>query len=410
MCHKHENDSCAISTVNAKDTLQNKKILNLQNTLIIDTIFVLLQNVCMQIELINLKKTYISQETQINAVDNISLEIPENKIFGIIGKSGAGKSSLVRLISLLEKPDSGEIYYDNNRVDNLQKNDLILQRRRIGMIFQNFNLLSSRNAEKNIAYPLEICGTPKSQIKTRVQEMLKLVGLEGRGSSPISTLSGGQKQRIAIARALSTNPDILFCDEATSALDPQTTHSILDLIREIQQKMNLTVVMITHQMEVVRDACDLVAVIDSGKLVEQGSVSEIFSKPKSSVTKEFLSHIQNSDEQKDEQKVEQKSAQNQNQNPEQNSAENPKSEDEMLLWSNKTGKYILRFVGESTGKPVLSSMLKKFNVEVNLLGGGIQHLKDKNIGTMKVDFSGEQKEIEKALFYLQENNVIAEKI
>lgn len=370
----------------------------------------------MQIELRNLKKTYISQETQINAVDNISLEIPENKIFGIIGKSGAGKSSLVRLISLLEKPDSGEIYYDNNRVDNLQKNDLILQRRRIGMIFQNFNLLSSRNAEKNIAYPLEICGTPKSQIKTRVQEMLKLVGLEGRGSSPISTLSGGQKQRIAIARALSTNPDILFCDEATSALDPQTTHSILDLIREIQQKMNLTVVMITHQMEVVRDACDLVAVIDSGKLVEQGSVSEIFSKPKSSVTKEFLSHIQNSDEQKDEQKseqkVEQKSAQNQiqNQNPEQNSAENPKSEDEMLLWSNKTGKYILRFVGESTGKPVLSSMLKKFNVEVNLLGGGIQHLKDKNIGTMKVDFSGEQKEIEKALFYLQENNVIAEKI
>ena len=164
----------------------------------------------MQIKLNNLKKTYSGPNGKIAAVNGISLDIPENTIFGIIGKSGAGKSSLVRLISLLEKPDEGEIFYDNDRVDNLGKRELILRRRKIGMIFQNFNLFSSRTAEKNIAYPLEICGTPKEVIKPRVQEMLKLVGLEDRAASPISTLSGGQKQRIAIARALATQPDILF--------------------------------------------------------------------------------------------------------------------------------------------------------------------------------------------------------
>lgn len=350
-----------------------------------DISFFLLQNATMQITLKNLNKTYDSQGTKIKAVDNISLEIPENKIFGIIGKSGAGKSSLVRLMSLLEAPDSGEIFYDEKRVDNLSKKELIEQRRSIGMIFQNFNLLSSRNAEKNIAYPLEICGVPKDKIKARVQEMLKLVGLEGRGKAAISTLSGGQKQRVAIARALSTNPTILFCDEATSALDPQTTHSILNLIREIQKKMNLTVVMITHQMEVVRDACEMVAVVDSGKIVEQGTVEQLFSNPKSEVTKEFLSHISDS-------------------------GKNLEQNENMILWSGKSGKYILHFTGESSGRPVLSSMIKKFDVEINLLGGGIQHLPNQNVGEMTVDFSGSDAEIEKSLAFLKENGVNVEKV
>ncbi|MFA7672103.1 MAG: ATP-binding cassette domain-containing protein, partial [Sphaerochaetaceae bacterium] len=205
----------------------------------------------MGITMKNLSRAYGS----LHAVFDVNLNIPANTIYGIIGKSGAGKSTLVRLISLLERPDKGEIYYNDKRVDNLAKEDLIAQRRKIGMIFQNFNLFSSRNAARNIAYPLEIADVPKEEIKKRVVELLELVGLQGRGKAPISTLSGGQKQRVAIARALAYNPDILFCDEATSALDPQTTRSILNLLKDLQKKMNLSIVMITHQMEVVRDAC-----------------------------------------------------------------------------------------------------------------------------------------------------------
>ena len=238
----------------------------------------------MKITLKNLKRDYGT----LHAVQDVSLSIPSNKIYGIIGRSGAGKSTLVRLISMLEKPDSGEVWYDEERVDNLSKKELIAKRRRIGMIFQNFNLFSSRNALENIAYPMEICHMEKGYIKKRSEELLALVGLEGRGDAPISTLSGGQKQRVAIARALAVQPDILFCDEATSALDPQTTRAILALIKEIQKKMNLTVVMITHQMEVVRDACDFVAVLDSGRVVEEGKVSEVFASPVSDVTKDFL--------------------------------------------------------------------------------------------------------------------------
>ena len=335
----------------------------------------------MQIKLENLKKTYVSADgNSITAVNNISLDISENKIYGIIGKSGAGKSSLVRLISLLEKPDEGCVYYDDKRVDNLPKKDLIQQRRKIGMIFQNFNLFSSRTAAKNIAYPMEICGTPKAEINARVKEMLALVGLEDRGDAPISTLSGGQKQRIAIARALSTRPNVLFCDEATSALDPQTTRSILQLIREIQQKMNLTVVMITHQMEVVRDACDQVAVIENGTVVEQGLVTEIFKNPKTATTKDFLSHIQKDDYEK-----------------------------EFARWSNEGGKYSLHFVDEGTGSPIISQVCKKFDVDINIRAGGIQHLPENDIGTMIVDITGSDNEVEKAIAFFKENGVSVEK-
>ena len=303
-----------------------------------------------------------------------------NKIFGIIGKSGAGKSSLVRLISLLENPDSGSVFYDNKKVDNLVGKDLLLQRRKLGMIFQNFNLFSSRTAGQNIAYPMEICGFSKKQIDVRVDEMLELVGLSDKKNAPVSTLSGGQKQRIAIARALSTKPDVLFCDEATSALDPQTTKSILSLIRKIQEQMNLTVVMITHQMEVVRDACNLVAVLNDGEVVEQGSVDDIFIHPKSEVTKDFLANI----------------------------SQNQKADNQFVRWSKNGGKYILRFTGHLTGEPILSQMAKKFDVEFNIRAGGIQSLPQNKVGTLVTDILGSKEEIQKAISYLNEQGVVVE--
>lgn len=335
----------------------------------------------MRIQLENLQKTYQSGAGSICAVDNVSLDIPSNIIYGIIGKSGAGKSSLVRLISLLEQPDSGAVLYDGERVDNLSKDALIQRRRRTGMIFQNFNLFSSRTAAKNIAYPLEICGTPKNIIKDRVEEMLALVDLENRGGAAVSTLSGGQKQRIAIARALATKPDILFCDEATSALDPQTTRSILSLIKQIQQKMNLSVVMITHQMEVVRDACTEVAVLDKGKVVEQGSVERIFSHPQSEVSKDFLAHL---------------------------APNAAKANSSIVRWSNEGGKYTLRFEGAKTGEPVLSQISRECNVDFNIRAGGIQQLQQTSVGTLVTDITGSADSVVRAIQSLKSKGVVVE--
>ena len=345
----------------------------------------------MKIQLNNLSKTYTSADgiTKVTAVDGVSLEIPSNKIFGIIGKSGAGKSSLVRLISMMETPDNGEVFYDDKRVDNLAEKELILQRRRIGMIFQNFNLFSSRSAGQNIAYPMEICGVPKDQIEKRVNELLEIVELSDRKDARISTLSGGQKQRIAIARALANNPDILFCDEATSALDPQTTKSILNLIRKIQSQMNLTVVMITHQMEVVRDACSQVAVIDNGKVVELGSVDEIFLNPKHEVTREFIYHIGTDSH---------------------STSDSNSKNDEIVRWSMDGGEYELSFPTDLQGAPVLSDLAKKFEVEFNIRAAGVQHLVDSSVGKMVVDFIGDDNEIEKAINYLKERGLLVKKI
>ena len=341
----------------------------------------------MEIKLETLSKKYYGPPADIEAVKNISLTIPSNTIYGIIGRSGAGKSSLVRLISLLEEADVGSIFYDNKQVNNLSKKDLILQRRRLGMIFQNFNLFSSRNVAGNIAYPLEISGVPKTEIKPRVEELLELVGLSDRYSAPISTLSGGQKQRVAIARALATKPDILFCDEATSALDPETTHAILQLIANIQKKMKLTVVMITHQMEVVRDACQYVAVIDEGEIVEMGKVDDIFTKPQSDVTKGFLANLLIAEP----------------------FVKKDNEDNSLVRWSDDGGEYTFRFVGDATGEPLLSIATRKFEVDFNIRAGGIQHLPNKNVGTMITDISGDAENIEKALTWLQENNVTIEK-
>ncbi|MCL2069564.1 MAG: ATP-binding cassette domain-containing protein [Treponema sp.] len=224
----------------------------------------------------------------VTAVRNVDLDIPAGSIFGIIGRSGAGKSSLLRTMSLLEKPDTGEVYYGAERVDTLQGMELLKRRRRMGMIFQNFNLLGSRNASANIAYPLEIAGMHKTAINERVDELLELVEIADKRKARMSELSGGQKQRVAIARALAVNPEVLFCDEATSSLDPQTTRSILALIRDLHQRLKITVILITHQMQVIREICQEVAVMEDGLIAETGSVASVFQSPKTSAARGML--------------------------------------------------------------------------------------------------------------------------
>jgi D-methionine transport system ATP-binding protein len=239
------------------------------------------------IRLKNISKQYAG----LSAVDGVDLYIPAGGIFGIIGKSGAGKSTLLRVMSLLEPPDQGELYYHDERVDTLAGKELLARRRRMGMIFQNFNLLGSRNVAGNIAYPLEIAGGHKKHIQERVDELLELVDIRDKKKARIRELSGGQKQRVAIARALAANPEVLFCDEATSALDPQTTRSILSLIRELRGKLRLTVVLITHQMAVIQAICGEVAVMEGGRVVEQGTVEAVFRAPRTAAARELI-HVQ----------------------------------------------------------------------------------------------------------------------
>jgi len=321
--------------------------------------------VTMQIKLQNLKRSY----GDLHAVDDISLTIPSNTVFGIIGKSGAGKSTLVRLISTLEKCDEGEIYFDDKRIDNLKKDALIAQRRRIGMIFQNFNLFASRTAGENIAYPMEIQKMDKQYIAKRVKELLALVDLEGRGDAPISTLSGGQKQRIAIARALSIEPDILFCDEATSALDPQTTRSILNLIRDIQKKMSLTVVMITHQMEVAKKLFNRIAVMDSGNIVEINSTYSLFSNPTSPISRALVSTVLD--------------------------IEIP---DELKI-SDDTDLVKILYAGGGAYNPIISNLSKTFDVDLSILSGKIEYINKKPLGILLVSIIGKASERVKAIEY-----------
>jgi D-methionine transport system ATP-binding protein len=224
----------------------------------------------------------------VTAVHNVDLSISSGCIFGIIGRSGAGKSSLLRTMSLLEKPDAGEVYYGGDRVDTLRGMALLERRRKMGMIFQNFNLLGSRNVAGNIAYPLEIAGLHHKQIERRVDELLEMVDIAGKRKARLRELSGGQKQRVAIARALAVNPEVLFCDEATSSLDPQTTRSILALIRDLQQRLKITVILITHQMEVIREICHEVAVMEEGCIVETGTVTAVFETPQTRAAREMF--------------------------------------------------------------------------------------------------------------------------
>ena len=240
------------------------------------------------IELQNLSKVYASPAGDVEALRDVSLRIEDGEIFGIIGLSGAGKSTLVRCINLLERPTAGKVLIDGKDLTALPRSDLLQTRRTISMIFQGFNLLEQRSVLKNITFPLEISGVSQSKAKARAQELLEVVGLEDKAAAYPAQLSGGQKQRVAIARALATQPRYLLCDEATSALDPNTTHSILELLRSINQTLGVTIVVITHEMKVIDQICDRVAVIDQSRIAEVGKVSEVFTSPSSDIARELI--------------------------------------------------------------------------------------------------------------------------
>src|SRR6478752_5910590 len=239
----------------------------------------------------NVKKIFSTKQGDVTAVTDVNLEIQDGEIFGIIGYSGAGKSTLIRMLNGLETPTEGSVIVAGKEISKIKGAELRKSRQEISMIFQHFNLLWSRTVSENIAFPLEIAGVSSSHRKKRVQELIKLVGLEGRENAYPSQLSGGQKQRVGIARALANNPKVLLCDEATSALDPQTTDSILDLLVDINEKLGLTIVLITHEMHVIRKICHRVAVMEDGKVVEKGSVLEVFKNPQQSITKRFVQQV-----------------------------------------------------------------------------------------------------------------------
>lgn len=329
----------------------------------------------------NINKTYQIPGRSIVALDNINLDIQKGEIFGIIGYSGAGKSTLIRCFNLLETPTSGTIVIDGQDVTALSNADLRTKRREIGMIFQHFNLLSSRTVRANIAYPLEISGMKKADIHTRVDELLDLVGLTNQADSYPAQLSGGQKQRVGIARAIANNPKVLLCDEATSALDPKTTLSILDLLRDINKRLNLTMVLITHEMEVIKNICDRVAVMDDGYIAELGSVLQVFSRPQTKIAHEFVKQVTN--------------------------FEVPES-----LLTHFTSKVSdtyqllqLSFLGESTEQPVISDLIKRFDVQVSILHGQIDRIQSTPYGTLVITLEGPEDAIAKAMQFLTDNEV-----
>lgn len=340
------------------------------------------------IELVNVEKTYYSKAGDIHALKTTNLNIKTGEVFGIIGLSGAGKSTLVRCINMLERPTAGRVFVDGAELTAMNDAQLRKARQSIGMIFQHFNLLTSRTVYDNIAFPLEIQGLNKAEIEKKVRPLLELVQLEERASYYPSQLSGGQKQRVGIARALASDPKVLLCDEATSALDPQTTKSILDLLKDINKKMNLTIVMITHQMEVVKAICDRVAVIENGEIIEEGPMIDVFTNPQHPTTKEFTKSVIN--------------------------AELPEMVKQMQLTPEYAdgSKLIARlsFIGNSAGEPIVSGMVKKFDVDVSILYGNIDQLKDMPFGTLIIEVSGTKAGIHNALDYLRAQNLKTEVI
>ncbi|MDR3624485.1 MAG: ATP-binding cassette domain-containing protein [Chlamydiales bacterium] len=315
------------------------------------------------------------------ALKDINLQVDDKDIYGIIGLSGAGKSTLIRCLTQLEKPTSGKILIDNIDFTGLTNQELRQHKKKIGMIFQHFNLLSSRTVAENVAYPLEISHTPKPKQYSRVQELLKLVNLSDKGHMYPSELSGGEKQRVGIARALALSPSLLLCDEATSALDPKSTHQILDLLKSLNTKLGLTILLITHEMDVIKTICNKVAVLHKGSIVEQGSVIDVFANPKHSITKSFL---------------------------EQRSHVLPQA----LYHANNPSKRLLKlyFKGENAGKPIISKLIKNHPVDVNILLGSLDCLQNTIIGTLTIEISGKKEDIETSLSFLNDNHVAFEEV
>lgn len=335
------------------------------------------------IKIQNITKSFNSKNKTFKALDNVSLEIEAGEIFGIIGYSGAGKSTLIRLINQLEKADEGNIFIDEIDVTKVSKKELLKLRQNIGMIFQHFNLLWSKTVIKNIALPLEIAHLNKNKRLEKAKELATLVGLKDKLNEYPSSLSGGQKQRVAIARALASNPKIILCDEATSALDPETTASILTLLKEINQKYNITIVMITHQLEVVSRICHKMAVMSNGKIVEQGPVEEIFRKPKHQVTKQFIDQVDKL---------------------------NNVIESEIELRKNyqKGSLLKLKFTSDTTGKPILFNLGFKHQLEFNIVSADIVHTINGPLGTMYVHINKDHSLLENFIFDLKTQNIEVE--
>ncbi len=331
----------------------------------------------------NLSKVYKSKHNEVIAVSDIDLTIKKGEIFGVIGYSGAGKSTFIRLINRLEEPTNGEVIINDKNITKLNRSALRKERQKIGMIFQHFNLLWSRTVLKNITFSLEIAGVPRKERQQKAMELIKLVGLEGREHYYPSQLSGGQKQRVGIARALANDPEVLLCDEATSALDPKTTEDILDLLVSINEKLGLTIILITHEMHVIKKICHRVAVMDSGKVVEQGDALDVFMHPKESITKRFVQQVMGPPQ--DQEHI------------------------ESIVKSFTSGKVVrLHFVGEQTNKALISQLAKEFDIDINILQGNITQTQEGAYGTLFVQIDGKEEEIEKAIQYISETSVAVE--
>lgn len=325
----------------------------------------------------NVTKTF-SGKTTVHALSGLDLAIPAGEIFGVIGQSGAGKSTLLRCINMLERPDSGEVWVDGTRMNDLDAKNLRAARKKTGMIFQHFNLLNSRTVFQNIAFPLELAGYAKQNILKRVIDLAALVDLSDKLESYPGQLSGGQKQRVGIARALATEPRLLLCDEATSALDPETTISVLNLLKTINERLKLTIVLITHEMAVIQEICDNVAVLDNGILQEAGPVIDVFTRPQSEATRRMLQGFWAS-----------------------------KFSPEQLQGTLDT-LLKLTFVGDKAHQPIISQMIREHKVDVNILFGRIDQMKNEPFGMLIVELVGHDGQVAQAMEFLRENQVEVE--
>ncbi len=335
------------------------------------------------IELKNITKTFEQDGKIFDAVKDASVSVEKGEIYGIIGFSGAGKSTLVRTINLLGRPTSGQVIVKGRDFLSLSEKELRQERKKIGMIFQHFNLMKSRNVFENVAFPLKHSGLSKEQISQKVHSLLELVEINDKDKNFPSQLSGGQKQRVAIARALANDPDILLCDEATSALDPTTTKAILKLLKKLNKKLGLTIVIITHQMEVIKEICDKVAVMEHGKIVEQGDVFDIFANPKNEVTKRFIKATSNLT--KIEELIE---------------------EDSPVVHLEK-GEYLVRFsyIQKNVSEPLISATSRIYDVTMNIIFAEIEIVQNAPIGGTIAIISGKKEAIERALEHIREENV-----
>ena len=337
------------------------------------------------IELLHINKTFHQANTTVEALKDVSIHVEEGDIFGVIGFSGAGKSTLIRMVNRLEIPDSGSIRINKTSLERLMKKELLLLRKKIGMVFQQFNLLEGKTVYQNIALPLILDGQPKSKIRKKVTQLLSFVELEDKADAYINKLSGGQKQRVGIARALATDPSILLCDEATSALDPKTTESILSLLKRINREMGVTILLITHQMQVIQRICNKVAVMENGQVIEQGSVLKVFGLPQKETTKSFVRTIIN------------------------DSIPEPIR---ALLANGDTNSHIerLNFIGETINEPVIAQISARPGITTNILCATVQEVLDNVICLFLLQLTGEEEEIKKAEAYIDTTGVLRERV